>query len=153
MSESAKGFLIPVEVKYIDSTIGHGVFSSSFIKAGTLLWRPTLVKKYDRDEAREYMSKIDRDAAAVWLRQAFVIAEDSNFLCVNIDDEGRFVNHSSNPNTMYASDDEPSVALKDILEGEELTCNYGGLGCPEWYQSLCVEYNVLSTDEVTRLFK
>lgn len=51
---------------------------------------------------------------------------ESNVLCVNQNDEGRFVNHSSQPNCGYASVDEPSVALRDIVAGEELTCDYSG---------------------------
>jgi hypothetical protein len=46
---------------------------------------------------------------------------------------------------------EKSFALKDIAVGDELTCNYSGLGSPQWYKDLCVQYNVLATDDVTKL--
>ena len=32
------GFVVPVEVKFINNTIGHGVFAVDPIKKGTLLW-------------------------------------------------------------------------------------------------------------------
>eukprot|EP01036_Dinobryon_divergens_P028220 gene28222-37132_t len=100
-----------------------------------------------------YLSGItDREQAAIWLRQAFVLENEPEYLCVNVDDDGRFVNHSSDPNTGFASVDRPSVALRDIAAGDELTCDYSGLGSPQWYRDLCSSYGALSTDEVVRKF-
>eukprot|EP01034_Spumella_vulgaris_P023184 gene23184-29379_t len=48
---------------------------------------------------------------------------------------------------------ERSIALKDISIGDELTCDYNGLGSPQWYKQLCVEYNVLATDELQDIIK
>ena len=150
---SQAGFLVSVEVKFIDSVKGSGVFTKEFIAEGTLLWVPTLVKKYSREEVLLYLSgETDREQSAIWLRHAFVLESEPEYLCTNVEDEGRFVNHSSDPNTGFASTERPSVALRDIAMGEELTCDYNGLGSPQWYRDLCSSYGVLSTDEVVRNF-
>ena len=90
----------------------------------------------------------------MYLRQGFVLASDLNNLCVNTNDLGRYTNHSSNPNSGFAeftSSTDASVALKDISVGEEITCDYSGLGSPQWYKDLCAQYGVLSTDAVAKL--
>jgi len=146
------GFCVPIEIKFINETIGSGIFSTHFIKAGTLLWTPTLVQKYSPNEVIEMVKSMTKCNAHVWIRQAFVLHDQQNFLCVNITDYGRFMNHSSNPSCGYASESVTSVALRDILPGDEMTCDYSGLASPEWYKQICVEYNVLPTDEVARRF-
>lgn len=44
-----------------------------------------------------------------------------------------------------------SYALRDIAEGEELTCDYAAFVTPAWYQQLCRKYGVLTTQEVVEL--
>ena len=90
----------------------------------------------NRSGAVSYLAA-DREQSAIWLRQAFVLESEPEYLCTNVEDEGRFVNHSSDPNTGFASTERPSVALRDIAMGEELTCDYNGLGSPQWYRDLC----------------
>jgi hypothetical protein len=45
-----------------------------------------------------------------------------------------------------------SQALRDIAAGDELVCDYSVFACPEWYQALCKEYNVLTTADVVSRF-
>ena len=146
------GFLIAVEIRFVDEGIGCGVFSVGFVEKGTLLWIPSMVKKYSPKETSDILQSMSKNGTQEWLRQAFVLANEPDFLCVNVDDDGRYVNHSSNPNSGFASALLPCVALRDILAGEEITCDYAGLGSPQWYKTLCDEYGVLPTDEVARRF-
>ncbi len=37
-----------------------------------------------------------------------------------------------------------------VHAGAELTCDYGVLACPAWYQQLCKQHGVVSTGEVVR---
>ena len=39
-------------------------------------------------------------------------------------DNSRFMNHSDKPNTSFPIDSEYGYAIKDILIGDELTCDY-----------------------------
>lgn len=149
-------FVVPVTLKFINKEIGHGVFAVERIQQGTACWKPVLVKKYSPDEVKITLSEMTPERAHEYLRQAFVLPGDLDHLCVNVDDLGRFVNHSSNPNSGYAdfsTDEDASVALRDIEAGEEITVDYGGLGSPDWYKQLCNEYGVLPTDEVARRFR
>ncbi|KAG2483229.1 hypothetical protein HYH03_017886 [Edaphochlamys debaryana] len=97
-------------------------------------------------EAATHLRRLSRDETHVFLRQAFVNPEDPRALCVNPTDPGRFVNHSPAPNLLPGL--TGGVAVRDIAPGEELTCDYGGLASPPWYQALCDEYGVLSTADV-----
>ena len=77
---------------------------------------------------------------------------DSGALCINPNDNGRFTNHSATPNVGACVDHSvDSYALRDIAEGEELTCDYAGFVTPEWYQELCNKLGVLTTDQVVKL--
>jgi SET domain-containing protein len=149
-----RGFLVPVELRFINEKIGHGVFSLGFIPKGTPLWIPALVSKISCDDLPEILNNMTPDTANEYLRQGFVLASDLQHLCVNINDLGRFVNHSNDANCGYAEFTtvaDASVALRDIKADEEITCNYSGLGSPLWYKELCRIYNVTPTDEVVLL--
>lgn len=145
-------FLVPLEVKFINNKIGHGLFTKTDIPKGKLLWTPKLVKKYSIEECTRILQSKSREDGNTWLRQSFVLRDDQNYLCVNETDVGRFMNHSSNPNTGAASAEEPSIALRNINAGEELTCDYSTLGSPYWYQELCEKYCVIPTNDVASLY-
>eukprot|EP00697_Spironema_sp_BW2_P011592 gnl/Spiro4/27337_TR13611_c0_g1_i1.p1 gnl/Spiro4/27337_TR13611_c0_g1~~gnl/Spiro4/27337_TR13611_c0_g1_i1.p1 ORF type:complete len:177 (-),score=45.82 gnl/Spiro4/27337_TR13611_c0_g1_i1:86-595(-) len=160
------GYLVPHEVRFVNGSIGHGVFATEFIPKGTPLWVPTKVVKFTHEQVAETLRGLSASAAHEYLRQAFVLASDLEHLCVNVDDTGRFTNHSSTPNCGFADfesdvvgavvdgvgvDVRVSVALRDIAVGEEITVDYAGLGSPQWYKDLCALYGVLPTDEVARL--
>lgn len=67
-----------------------------------------------------------------------------NFFHSNPTDSGRLTNHSSDPNT------GPDGTLRDILQGEELTMDYSFHGNPEWYQTICAKYEVLTETQIAR---
>ena len=86
------------------------------------------------------------------LRQSFVAPSDSGALCINPSDNGRFTNHSCTPNVGACIDNSvDSYALRDIANGDELTCDYAAFATPTWYQQLCSIYGVLTTEEVVKL--
>ena len=67
---------------------------------------------------------------------------DDDFFHSNPTDSGRLTNHSSDPNM------GPDGALRDILPGEELTMDYSFHGNPEWYQTFCAKYDVLTENQI-----
>ena len=153
-SSEPRGFLVPVDLRFINDLIGHGVFSVGYIPKGTPLWIPALVSKIASDKVSAILNNMSLDKANEYLRQGFVLASDLQHFCVNLNDLGRFVNHSSDPNCGYADFStvaDASVALRDIQAEEEITCDYSGLGSPSWYKELCRKYNVIPTDEVVAL--
>lgn len=52
------GFIIPIEVKFINEIVGYGVFTKKNVNMGTLLWTPHLVTKYSPDECSTILSKM-----------------------------------------------------------------------------------------------
>lgn len=99
---------------------GVGVFAAEPIAAGTLIWR--------------YEPDFDRLVPASWLEDQSQMMQDflrkyaypahdrPDMLVIEIDN-GRFMNHTNEPNTDFTKIVE-GYALRDIAAGEELLCNY-----------------------------
>ncbi|KAL3150978.1 hypothetical protein ABBQ32_000718 [Trebouxia sp. C0010 RCD-2024] len=149
----SKGYLVPVTVKVCaDGSKGHGVFATAPVTKGTLLWRPSEVKAVPAAKVTSSLAAMPREEASELLRQSFVAPIDPGALCINRSDNGRFTNHSSAPNVGACVDHSAdSYALRDIAEGEELTCDYTEFVTPAWYQQLCHKYGVLTTTAVVEL--
>ena len=96
---------------------------------------PSLVSELSPEEAAAHLQTLEWEEAQTFLRQAFVSAEDLDHLCSNPTDEGRFMNHSAAPNCGAGL--QGGDCTRDVEVGEELTCDYARLGCPQWYQELC----------------
>ena len=111
--------LVPTYVAASDVE-GVGVFASDPIKKGTLIWR--------------YEPEFDRLVPAAWLssqpemmqdflkKYAYPAQHDPEMLVIEIDN-GRFMNHTLEPNTDFTKVVE-GYATRDIGAGEELLCNY-----------------------------
>jgi len=99
---------------------GVGVFAAAPVAAGEVLW--VLEEKLDllltEEQVAEFPAAqrdfIERYGYRHMTRPGIVVIEFDN---------GRFMNHSDDPNTDFR-DPERGYALRDIAEGEELTCNY-----------------------------
>ena len=99
---------------------GVGVFASEAISKGTMIWR--------------YDPSFDRLVPARWLEEqtatmqdflkkyAYPAHNEPDMLVIEIDN-GRFMNHTLEPNTDFTRVVE-GYALRDIAAGEELLCNY-----------------------------
>ena len=99
---------------------GIGVFAAQKIPAGTLIWelRPGLDRLIKRDEVANLPPALQEFVE----RYSYPYPHDPDQLIVEIDN-GRFMNHSDQPNTVF-SDPDAGYTLRDIQPGEELTCNY-----------------------------
>ena len=119
--------------------------------AGTKVWEWTdRVQRIHKDDVHTYLEKTygkKRDRA-VAVRQAFVLADDPDFLNCNPTDAGRSTNHNSKP-TCGGAD---CVALRDIAPGDELTLDYASHGAPQWYAELCEDYGIMTEPELARSF-
>jgi hypothetical protein len=100
---------------------GVGVFAAVRIPAGTTIWR--LEPSFDR-----LVPMSDYQAAAPHLRElleryAYPSPDQPGFMVYEVDN-GRFMNHSANPNTDFSAHGS-GTAIRDIAPGEEITCDYG----------------------------
>lgn len=106
---------------------GLGVFAAEPIPRGTPIWRfqpgfdqviPFALAEQLPASAREFL------ATYTYLSPLFPGGYVLN------GDHARFLNHSDTPNTDNSG--EIALALRDIAEGEEITCDYGE--CCEHYE-------------------
>ncbi len=99
---------------------GVGIFAAAPIKSGTAIW--TLAEKFDllvKENDLPTLTELQRDFIERYgyphmTRPGLIVLEYDN---------GRFMNHSDQPNTDFRNPDV-AWAVRDIAAGEELTCNY-----------------------------
>lgn len=82
---------------------GKGLFAASNISEGDILG------------SIEYQPVIEDGPYVLWL---------DHETGIQVDCELKYINHSTSPNACYCEDLDV-VALKDIIEGEEITHDYG----------------------------
>lgn len=100
---------------------GVGVFAAEPIKAGDLIW--TLDTEFDRLVDQSKLDDYPEHMREFFTRYAYPFHKVPNLLVLEVDN-GRFMNHSTAPNTRF---DEITLgyATRDINIGEELLCDYG----------------------------
>jgi uncharacterized protein len=99
---------------------GLGVYADEFIPSGTLLWQlnTKFVATFSRSDIDEFPPHIREFVE----RYSFPHIENEGLLVIELDN-GRFMNHCESPNTDF-TEFSKGYAIRDILEGEEITCNY-----------------------------
>lgn len=136
------------ELRYVSSTVGHGVFATAFIPKGTFLW---VLDPFDRiltvDEVRALPPAL-KQAVERW---AYVDPTGHFVFCW---DHGRYMNHSCRP-TSRGIGDAFEIAVRDVLPGEELTCEYGILNIGKTFDCACGQEGCrgrVGPGDVERLF-
>lgn len=111
--------MLLVKTKLKQSEIhGLGVFADEFIPKGTKTWE--FNSRFDLSFSKEEVESLPEHAKLEVKIHAYVDKETGTYrLC---SDNAKFMNHSSEPNVL--SENNYDVALRDILPGEELTCDY-----------------------------
>lgn len=99
---------------------GVGVFAEQDIPAGARIWR--LDPALDRLIRQEDLPSLDPHFQRFCERYSYPYPHDTSVLIVELDN-GRFMNHSDAPNTVF-SDPDAGFAIRDIAAGEEMLCNY-----------------------------
>lgn len=98
-----------------------GLFSQQFIPAGTKI--AEFREGFDIALTDTEIAALPKSARAQFLRHAFWSSALQRHVCDG--DDGRFTNHSDQPNSQQA--DLASFAVRDIAAGEEITLDYGAL--------------------------
>ena len=123
--EIKKGICQPLEVLHIGGPLGYGVFARKAIAKGAFICEVTGVLRKRSKKIAKTNDYLIKYPAAESGDEEYVIdtREKGNY--------ARFVNHSFEPNCEIRSvfcEDLVHVlifALKEILQDEQLTCNYG----------------------------
>jgi hypothetical protein len=148
---------------------GLGVFAREPIKKGSIVWRhvPGTFVVYDEHSFRAKIEKMLPADVVYELTHAHAL-EDFPGCLIRALDDGRLINHSSDPNLVTNNaapagasfdvnsrqylqkvaeavvDDRYSlVATRDIEIGEEFTNDYAAEdACPAYWDALCEQYGV-----------
>ena len=99
---------------------GVGVFAAEAIPAGALIWK--LDPGFDRLIREEDIASLPATFRTFVERYGYPYPHDPSAVVVELDN-GRFMNHSTEPNTCF-TDPDAGYALRRIEAGEEITCNY-----------------------------
>ena len=99
---------------------GVGLFAAEEIPAGTLIWR--LEPGLDRLLSKEEIARLPEVHQAFVERYGYPYPHDPRITIVELDN-GRFMNHSTAPNTRF-TDPDAGFSRLDIPAHEELTCDY-----------------------------
>lgn len=109
---------------YIDKSPinGIGLFSETFIPKGTVVWDFT--EHIDLMYSKHVVDNMKDNPIKQFLKRYSYLDGDMGMpqyvLCV---DDARFMNHSDHPNTTNGQGHK-TIASRDILTGEEITCDY-----------------------------
>lgn len=99
---------------------GLGVFAAEAVEAGAVLWRPdprfdlAIPATEHETGSPALRDLLERYSYPCPLRPGILVYESDN---------GRFMNHSEEPNTDFSAEGR-GVATRGIAAGEEITCDY-----------------------------
>lgn len=99
---------------------GVGVFAAAPISKGALVWR--LNPDFDRLVPADSYPSLPDTMKELIDRYAYPSPDKPGYLVYEVDN-GRFMNHSDDPNADF-SEYGGGFATRDIAAGEEITCDY-----------------------------
>ena len=123
-----------------DKFYGKGIYVLENIKAGTCIWTYKLndnVFEYDEKESISYIQRLP----SLELKQRFLELSfgKGNMLCL-ITDDGRYVNHSNEPNCKTDLVSGHCYAIKNIEKGNQILENYNSFTHPPFLLQLLKKY-------------
>jgi len=118
--------MLLVKTKLGQSKIsGIGLFADQLISKGAIIWKYT--EGIDLKISDERLAELEKEYPLEELKKYLYRSKSSN-LHILCGDDGRFINHSFEPNTIDTSEDDEgfTMASRDIQPGEEITSDYNG---------------------------
>lgn len=116
------------ELRYIDETIGFGVFATRPIPKGSVVWARDPL---DRELTPREVMQLHQELRERSDRYCYRNSQGHFILCW---DHTRYVNHSFTPNCI-TTPFHLELAVCDIAEGEQLTNDYGTLNIVEPFEA------------------
>jgi uncharacterized protein len=99
---------------------GVGVFAAAPIARGTIIW--SLDARFDQVLSAADIATLGEEQRRFVERYGYPHMQRPELTVVELDN-GRFMNHADRPNTEF-TDPDIGWAIRDIAEGEEITCDY-----------------------------
>lgn len=119
-----------IRIQHVNDEMGYGVFATQFIPKGTIVYaKDCLEIEINETDFKKYAPELKEQIEKYSYR-------DERGIRVISWDLGKYVNHCCDCNTLstgYGFD----VAIRDINEGDEMTCDYAMLNVNEDMSLLC----------------
>ena len=119
-----------IRIQYINDTIGYGVFATRMIPKGSAVYvKDSLEIEIRNSDLKNHSPEMQT------LIEKYSYMDERGIRVISWD-LAKYVNHCCNANTLstaYGFD----IAVRDIQEGEELTCDYGMLNVSEEMPLVC----------------
>jgi hypothetical protein len=133
------------EIRFVNPTIGWGVFATRPIPRGTITWS---LDALDQRFRAEQITALPAYAQEQLAKYSYVDGRGDHILCW---DHARFFNHSCAANCLSVGYDF-ELAVRDIAADEQLTDDYGTLNPTEPFPCSCGDHacrgNVRPDDHV-----
>mmetsp|Transcript_9830 Transcript_9830/g.14967 ORF Transcript_9830/g.14967 Transcript_9830/m.14967 type:complete len:155 (+) Transcript_9830:114-578(+) len=135
-----------MQIKYVVKSsnvkgAGLGVFADEQVKKGQIVWKwydRNHTLWYDKESLDKHLAYMPIEAAKKYLAHVYELA---NNCAVYEFDDGKYFNHSEDPN-VYDFKTKNSYAIRDIAKGEELYDNYLSFPAIPWLLELFAKYHV-----------
>ena len=118
------------ELRFVNPTVGHGVFALRPIPRGTITWARD---RFDQVFSSAQVTSLGRIHQRVLDRYGYQDGRGDTILCW---DHGRYVNHSCEATCLSPGFDF-EIAVGDIPAGGEITDDYGTLSPGEAFACAC----------------
>jgi SET domain-containing protein len=99
---------------------GVGIFAAAPIRKGTAIW--AFDERFDQALSATEIASLGEEQRRFVERYGYTHTIRPELTIVELDN-GRFMNHSENPNACF-TDPALGWAIRDIAQDEEITCNY-----------------------------
>ncbi len=137
------------ELRFVNSTIGYGVFSTKKILEGTIVYvKDDLEIVISPEDYIRYSSELKKEID----KYSYIDPEGNRIISW---DFSKYVNHCCFPNTMstgYGFE----IAIRDIEPGEEITDEYGIFNLEKKMELFCSNQNCrkfLTPDDFDKYYK
>jgi hypothetical protein len=142
---------IQYSIREVDPIIGKGIITNQRIKKGDVVWISKRVSydnshiemdynviTYNEKNIEQYISNLSTiDSIKRFLDLSYGVADEIHYIL----DDGKYMNHSPNPNCITDMSDATTYALRDIEIGEMLSENYSTYSHPDYLINILKKYN------------
>lgn len=118
------------ELRYVNDTIGYGVFATRHIPRGTITW---VRDELDQAISADQIICLREPYKQILNKYAYLDRHGDMILCW---DHARFMNHSCTATCLSPGYDF-EIAVRDLRPGEELTDDYGSLNLETSFNCAC----------------
>ena len=142
---------VQYSIREINPIVGKGIITKERIKKGDIIWISKRVSydnshlemdynviTYNETNVEHYISNLSSDDSIKrFLDLSYGVSGEIHYIL----DDGKFMNHSTNPNCGTDMSDATTYALRDIEIGEMLSEDYSSYSHPEYLIRILKKYN------------